>query len=142
VPYRGPASYETDHYDYVTNPVFWNMVDSYLNDEHPVGFRYDPTMDDCCGINNGFAATKSKETSIRRKTSISGPRGEMRYPLYGEKTSYEFECATCHAVHDTVSYNGKSMMGERSVGSQVYFLRHSNEKSSLCVDCHRNMYKQ
>ena len=49
------------------------------------------------------------------------------YPLYGPGTTAapttQFECATCHAVHDTVAYPGKQMVGGKSVGTQVFFLR-------------------
>lgn len=140
VVYRGPGSRESEDYDYVTNHAFWNMVDSHLKDGHPVGFTYDPARDNCCEVNNGFPATNSGTTDIQLKSSIPGSEGEKTYPLYGEKSSFQFECATCHAVHDTVSYSGKTFFGGRSVGSQAFFLRHSNAESSMCIDCHRNMY--
>ena len=47
-------------------------------------------------------------------------------------------CATCHAVHDTVAYPGKQMVGGKSVGTQVLFLRRDNAESAMCADCHVN----
>lgn len=94
--------------------------------DHPVSFTYDPTLDD---EDNGFKDSEAYGSG----QAIFGARGT--YPLYSS-ASDQFECATCHAVHDTVNYSGKLMTDGESSGTQVYFLRGDNSASGMCKDCH------
>jgi hypothetical protein len=138
VNYPGPGSHSNENYDYQMNPTFWAMLDTDLSNDHPISFTYAPSKDSSQD-NNGFpAATPCTDAPWRNW--IVGSVGT--YPLYGSGTTAapttQFECATCHAVHDTVAYPGKQMVGGKSVGSQVFFLRADNSGSAMCADCHRN----
>jgi hypothetical protein len=137
VNYPGPGSHTNENYDYQMNPTFWAMLDTDLSNEHPLSFDYDPTLDNTQD-NNGFPeALPCPEAPWR--DWIYTPVGN--YPLYGTGTDNDkFECSTCHAVHDTVAYPGKQMVGGKSVGSQVFFLRADNSGSAMCASCHRNRY--
>ncbi len=86
-----------------------------LSNDHPVGFAYVPGADQ---QNNGFPAVANNMIA-------------NTYPVYG--TTNQFECATCHDVHDTVTYAGKN-------NTAVYFLRKSNAGSQMCADCHVNRF--
>jgi hypothetical protein len=138
VNYPGPGSHTNENYDYQMNPTFWAMLDTDLSNEHPISFTYDPAKDNSQD-NNGFPAPTPCPTAQWRNW-IVGSQGT--YPLYGTGTvlspTTQFECSTCHAVHDTIAYPGKQMVGGKSVGTQVFFLRGDNSGSKLCADCHRN----
>ena len=140
VNYPGPGSHSNENYDYEMNPTFWAMLDTDLSNEHPISFTYDPALDSSQD-NNGFPDVEIGSDSPWRGW-IPGDQGTLTYPLYGSGTALnptdQFECATCHAVHDTVAYAGKQMVGGKSVGTQVFFLRTSNAGSELCNDCHVN----
>lgn len=140
VNYPGPGSHSNENYDYEMNPMFWAMLDTDLSNEHPISFTYDPS-DDNSQDNNGFpAAVPCGDAPWRQWINAA----TANYPLYGPGTTLspttQFECATCHAVHDTVAYTGKQMVGGKSVGSQVFFLRADNTASAMCADCHVNRY--
>jgi hypothetical protein len=139
VNYPGPGSHTNENYDYQMNPTFWAMLDLDLSNEHPISFTYDPAADNSQD-NNGFPAVVPCPTALWRNW-IPGSAG-ANYPLYGPGTTAtpttQFECATCHAVHDTVAYPGKQMVGGKSVGTQVFFLRRDNAGSAMCADCHVN----
>jgi hypothetical protein len=138
VNYPGPGSHQNENYDYQMNPTFWAMLDTDLTNDHPLSFTYNPAKDSNQD-NNGFPAQQPCPTAPWRNW-IYGTAGN--YPLYGTGTTAapttQFECATCHSVHDTISYPGKQMVGGKSVGTQVFFLRASNYNSGMCADCHRN----
>ncbi|MEW6054235.1 MAG: hypothetical protein AB1552_10690 [Nitrospirota bacterium] len=138
VNYPGPGSHSNENYDYEMNPTFWAMLDMDLSNEHPISFTYDPSRDNLQD-NNGFPIATQCPTAPWRYW-ILGANG-AKYPLYGADTTAatdQFECSTCHAVHDTVAYPGKQMVGGKSVGSQVFFLRSDNSGSKMCADCHVN----
>jgi hypothetical protein len=139
VNYPGPGSHTNENYDYQMNPTFWAMLDLDLSNEHPISFTYDPALDSTQD-NNGFPDAVPCPDALWRNW-IPGSAG-ANYPLYGAGTvaapTTQFECATCHAVHDTVAYPGKQMIGGKSVGSQVFFLRRDNSGSAMCADCHVN----
>jgi hypothetical protein len=140
VNYPGPSSPQNDDYDYEMNPSFWAMLGTDLSNDHPISFTYNPNMDNTQD-NNGFPAPNICNTGTSTRywiPSQDAPTG-LAYPLYGTDR-HQFECATCHSVHDTVQYNGKQLVGGKSVGTQVFFLRHSNAESKMCYDCHRNRY--
>jgi len=140
VNYPGPGSHSGEEYDYEMNPTFWAMLGVDLTDEHPLSFTYDPNSDNTQD-NNGFPEPNTCNTGTHTRywiPSTDNPTG-LAYPLYGSGL-HEFECATCHSVHDTVQYNGKLLIGGKSVGTQVFFLRHDNSESSMCADCHTNRY--
>jgi len=144
VNYPGPGSHSGEEYDYEMNPTFWAMIGTDLTNDHPISFTYDPSMDSTQD-NNGFPPTEECVTGTRIRNWIpSASLGTtLQYPLYGGTTSnpgFEFECATCHSVHDTVPYAGKQLVGGKSVGTQVFFLRASNAESAMCADCHINRY--
>lgn len=140
VNYPGPGSHTNENYDYEMNPTFWAMLDTDLSNEHPISFTYDPALDSSQD-NNGFPDPVPCPDAPWRGW-IPGDQGSLTYPLYGSGTTTaptdQFECSTCHAVHDTVAYPGKQMVGGKSVGTQVFFLRTSNAGSALCDDCHVN----
>jgi len=142
VNYPGPGSHTNENYDYQMNPTFWAMLDTDLSNEHPISFTYDPAADNSQD-NNGFPNATPCPTAPWRNW-IVGSNGS-HYPLYSggnavsrTASSDQFECSTCHAVHDTVMYPGKQMVGGKSVGTQVFFLRRDNSGSGMCADCHRN----
>jgi hypothetical protein len=135
VNYPGPGSHGNENYDYQMNPTFWAMLDIDLSNEHPISFKYDPSLD-TDQDNNGFPQATTCSTNPNRKW-IQTSHGT--YPLYGTGSENErFECATCHSVHDTVAYSGKQMVGGKSVGTQVFFLRADNSGSKMCAACHVN----
>jgi len=139
VNYPGPGSHTNENYDYEMNPTFWAMIGTDLSNDHPISFTYEPTADNQQD-NNGFPDAAPCPTATWRLW-IPGDMGAITYPLYGSgATANQFECATCHAVHDTVNYTGKQMVGGKSVGTQVFFLRTSNAGSELCNDCHVNRW--
>jgi len=122
------------------NPTFWAMLGLDLTNEHPISFTYDPAMDNTQD-NNGFPDTNPCNTGTRTRNLIPSVNTSktLAYPLYGS-TFDQFECSTCHSVHDTVPYPGKQLVGGKSVGSQVFFLRSDNSESKMCADCHINRY--
>jgi len=135
VNYPGPGSIDNPSYDYEMNPGLWAMLGTDLTDDHPVSFTYDPIKDNSQDFND-FPQAIPCPTTPDRMWIPDNQTSTIRYPLYGANKD-QFECATCHAVHDTVSYTGKQFVGGKSVGSQVYFLRNTNERSTMCADCHR-----
>jgi len=146
VNYPGPGSHTGEEYDYEMNPTFWAMLGTDLSNDHPISFTYNPYMDNTQD-NNGFPDVVMCQTGTRNRWWIPSqlPDGSkangITYPLYGtDNGGHQFECSTCHSVHDTVRYNGKQLVGGKSVGTQVYFLRHDNVESQMCYDCHRNRY--
>jgi hypothetical protein len=137
VNYPGPGSHQNENYDYEMNPTFWAMLGTNLTDDHPISFEYDPALDNDQD-DNGFPNEVPCPTAPWRLW-IPGGEGALTYPLYGTGAQANmFECATCHSVHDTVNYPGKTMVGGKSVGTQVFFLRTDNTSSALCADCHVN----
>jgi len=140
VNYPGPGSHSGEEYDYEMNPTFWAMLGTDLTNEHPISFTYDPAADNTQD-NNGFPDTNPCNTGTRTRNWIPSASSSktLAYPLYGS-TFDQFECSTCHSVHDTVPYPGKQLIGGKSVGSQVFFLRSSNAESAMCADCHVNRY--
>jgi len=139
VNYPGPGSHSNENYDYEMNSFFWAMLGTDLTNDHPISFTYDPSKDNNQD-NNGFPQAQPCPTAPWRMW-IPGDQGQLTYPLYGSgTTANQFECATCHSVHDTIAYVGKEMTAGKSTGSQVFFLRSSNAGSALCNDCHVNRY--
>jgi len=139
VNYPGPGSHGNENYDYQMNPTFWAMLDTDLRNEHPISFTYNPSLDNSQDA-NGFPGTTPCPDATWRNW-ISGTPSGATYMLYsngGTTGGMQFECATCHAVHDTIAYPGKQMVGGKSVGSQVFFLRGTNAGSAMCADCHVN----
>ena len=135
VNYPGPGSHGNENYDYQMNPTFWAMLDTDLSNEHPISFAYNPSLD-TNQDNNGFPAATTCSTNQNRMWIQTGG---MTFPLYGTGGNNDrFECATCHSVHDTVAYPGKQMVGGKSVGTQVFFLRADNSGSKMCAACHVN----
>ncbi len=146
VNYPGPGSPVNEDYDYQMNAFFWAMLDTALHDDHPISFTYIPSLD--ADYNNFPIATSCGFSTAPRKCipsfdlPVGGGTGFIGYPLYGSQMD-QFECATCHSVHDTVEYTDggvKTLVGGKSVGTQVFFLRRDNTKSMLCGDCHKNRY--
>lgn len=130
VNYPGPSSNPDGAYD--IQVAGWADLGSELKDEHPIGFNYQssPDLD-----NNAFPdATPVRTTLVGGNmvnTRYAIKSGETNYYLYGNGISDNkwFECATCHSVHDLGIYEGKG-------DYQVYFLRHDNTGSEMCLDCH------
>jgi hypothetical protein len=133
VNYPGPGSIATANYTFImgTAPynstyATWANLGIDLSNDHPVGFTYNASLDDTTD-NNGFPATIS--TVFR---------------LFGAGKD-QFECGTCHAVHDTGVAAGYSKNPwdnttklHTATTGQVYFLRSSNAASALCIACHVN----
>lgn len=95
-----------------------------LADDHPISFTYNPN-DDQQG--NNFP-------DIGGDGKITGAATTTKYPLYSNSNgSNQFECSTCHDVHDTAIYVTKDV-------SEVFFLRTSNAESRMCRDCHVAKY--
>jgi hypothetical protein len=142
--YPGPGSHQNESYDFEMNPTFWAMIGTDLHNDHPISFLYNPTLDDNQD-RNGFPPVVNCPVGVANRAFVQaddcvsttngfGPG----FPLYGTGTSNRmFECATCHAVHDTVDYPGKQLVGGKSVGNQVFFLRCDNQGSQFCGDCHK-----
>lgn len=136
VNYPGPGSIDNASYDYEMNPGLWAMLGTDLTNDHPVSFTYVPGLDN---DSNNFPTIYSDGITGRQWIpDITGP-STKRYPLYGSDGK-QFECATCHAVHDTVQYSDKNFVGGKSVGKQVFFLRQDNSGSKMCADCHIGKY--
>ncbi len=135
VNYPGPGSPVNTQYDFTSTLLQSGKsnLGSSMKDDHPVSFTYDPTKD---ADNNGFRDSLPYGSGSRK--AIYGAQGT--YPLFtADGLNYtQFECATCHSVHDTVDYPGKSMDDGISAGTQVYFLRGDNTGSGMCMDCHVN----
>jgi hypothetical protein len=134
VNYPGPGSIDNPAYDYEMNPGLWAMLGTNLTDDHPVSFTYDPIKDNTQDWNDFPQQIPCPTTPDRMW--IPDTNSRIRYPLYGANRD-QFECASCHAVHDTVEYDGKVFTGGKSVGEQVFFLRRDNRGSAMCADCHR-----
>ena len=65
---------------------------------------------------------------------ITGGTSGAKYPLYTNSNGEnQFECSTCHDVHDTAMYATKD-------SAEVFFLRTSNAESKMCRDCHVAKY--
>ena len=97
------------------------IIGTDLSNDHPVGFTYDPNAD---LNNNGFPA-------VNQATNEIGTTG--LYVFDENVGNDQMECATCHDVHDTVTYAGKG-------NTTVHFLRMSNAGSAMCAACHTNRY--
>jgi len=134
VNYPGPGSIDNPSYDYEMNAGLWAMLGTDLTNDHPVSFTYDPIKDNTQDWNDFPYPIPCPTTPDRMW--IPDSNDSIRYPLYGAGYD-QFECATCHAVHDTVQYSGKDFVGGKSVGAQVFFLRRDNQGSAMCADCHR-----
>lgn len=139
VNYPGPGSHQNENYDFEMNPTFWAMLGTDLTNDHPISFTYNPALDTDL---NGFPLGNTQCTGGNPNRLCIAPGspntiGFIGYPLYGANHD-QFECATCHSVHDTVLYSGKLLVGGKSVGTQVFFLRHDNSGSQMCAACHRN----
>jgi len=114
VNYPGPGSVANSNYELSNGDISgWAAIGLDLSQEHPVAFVYNQSLD---ADNNGFPAPAANGY-------IAGT-----FKLYDNNT---FQCATCHAVHDTATYTGKG-------STQVYFLRTTNESSQMCKACHVN----
>jgi cytochrome c553 len=136
VNYPGPGSIDNPDYDFDMNDDgLWAMLGTNLTDDHPISFTYNPLLDNTQDANDFPDAIPCPATPDRMWIPDTDT-GAIRYPLYGANKD-QFECATCHAVHDTVDYSGKQFDGGKSVGAQVYFLRNTNVMSTMCADCHR-----
>jgi hypothetical protein len=136
VNYPGPGSIDNAAYDYEMNPGLWAMLGTDLTNDHPISFTYVPSKDNTQD-NNAFPVAIPCPSTPNRMWIPNNQTHTIAYPLYGPNYD-QFECATCHAVHDTVSYAGKNFIGGKSVGTQVFFLRKTNAGSSMCADCHVN----
>ena len=101
------------------------ILDTTLNNDHPVGFVFNATQDLGGSGINGLTVVNSKIT-----TTLAN------FPLFpvGANTN-TFQCATCHTVHHTPddSYNPVT-------ANEVYFLRISNAGSQMCAQCHPLYY--
>lgn len=123
VNYPGPGSIFDPTYNITIAGIDALGLD--LTNEHPVSFDYNSTLD-----LDGNEFPVATATGTRGRMVITGATSGTQYWLYGEGTTLNwFECATCHAVHDTATYVGKGV-------TQVYFLRGTNEYSTMCMDCH------
>jgi formate-dependent nitrite reductase cytochrome c552 subunit len=117
--YPGPGSPGPNtNYDLAIGEITgWANLGTSLAEEHPVGFIYNSALD---VDGNGFPPL----SLVGAKYVINAALTD--YPVYDNNT---VQCATCHSVHDTASYDGKGT-------TQVYFLRTSNDSSAMCTDCH------
>jgi len=136
VNYPGPGSIEVDAYDFTMNNGKWAMLGTDLTNDHPISFTYNPIKDSLQDWNDFPKPIPCPQNPERKWIPSLNSGNTIRYPLYGAGWD-QFECATCHAVHDTVNYPGKQLVGGKSVGTQVFFLRHDNTASEMCRDCHR-----
>jgi len=127
VNYPGPGSTQNTNYDLSSGKIGnWANIGTDLSQEHPVAFVYNASADK---DNNGFQAASNGV--------ITGSGTGTSYRLYDNNT---FQCATCHAVHDTATYTKASWNGLNNPrgSGEVYFLRTSNSASQMCTDCHVN----
>lgn len=132
--YPGPCSTPDALYDYDMPDNACGMIGSGgtgpvhdLTNDHPIAFTYNPALD-TVNDNNGFPDA----TTIGTRQWIIGAYSGEQYPLYANTNGIDqFECATCHSVHDTIDYPDKGSL-------QVYFLRADNTGSTMCQDCHVN----
>ncbi|RJQ51542.1 MAG: hypothetical protein C4526_09755 [Nitrospiraceae bacterium] len=113
------TSYDLDLNNFVSP---WTNLGTGMTDDHPVSFTYNPSSD---YDGNDFPPIATDAGSGRKYANGA----QADYPLYGSGND-QFECATCHSVHDTENYTGKGQ-------TQVYFLRTDNSGSAMCTDCHR-----
>lgn len=125
VNYPGPCSVTDPIYDLEISGCADLGTD--LSNDHPISFTYEggaggPDVD-----GNNFPAATNMPGSLTRM-GIPGSISSTMYPLYGSGYD-QFECATCHSVHNTATYPGQG-------DYQVYFLRNDNTGSTLCLDCH------
>jgi len=138
VNYPGPCSSPDSAYDYdMPNFACGNLgsrtggTSHTLTDDHPLSFTYNPALDTATD-DNGFPDITVVGLGSGARDVIVGDLSGTYYPLYTDSASgriNQFECATCHAVHDTADYPDKGTM-------QVYFLRNDNTGSTMCQDCH------
>jgi len=125
VNYPGPCSDPDGAYDLQLSGCADLSND--LRNDHPISFNYLNSLDK---DDDGFPNTTTHGSTTR--LWVDGSVSD--YPLYGTGTGTDnnwFECATCHSVHDVVTYNGKG-------DYQVFFLRADNTGSAMCLDCHVN----
>lgn len=127
VNYPGPCSVTDPAYDLEISGCA--DLDTNLMDDHPISFNYNHTYD---LDGNGFPPATDVSIGGRPRHAIVGTTG-TNYFLYAPSAAGVdenwFECATCHSVHDTATYDGKG-------DYQVYFLRRDNTTSQMCRDCH------
>ena len=102
------------------------ILDTTLNNDHPVGFVFNASQDQGGSGLNGLSVVNSKIAVAN----------VANFPLFtvGANTN-TFQCATCHTVHHTPddAYNP-------TTANEVYFLRISNAGSAMCAACHPNFY--
>ena len=138
VNYPGPKSTPNTDYDFtdgdakLTAP--WTNLGTDMTDDHPISFTYNTALDDVTDA-NGFPAAITVSTGTKTRMMIPGTGAN--YPLYGTNQD-QMECATCHSVHHTATYDGPLMDSGESAGTQVFFLRNDNAGSQMCTDCHTN----
>jgi hypothetical protein len=123
VNYPGPGSDSTGKGNYyVDSSTFTTtlyVIGTDLSDDHPVGFQYVNTED---ANNNAFPALVGQQV---------GATGMYVFDNAAAGANDDnFECATCHDVHNSVI----------TTRAPVYFLRVSNEASAMCAACHVNKY--
>lgn len=136
--YPGPCSSVDPSYDYdmpdgscaqLGNGSGTGIAHDDLSNDHPISFTYIPLQDSEID-NNGFPTIDN--TTFAGRAFIPGEYTGTYYKLYSnEHGTDQFECGTCHDVHDGADYPDKGTY-------QVYFLRHDNTGSALCMDCHVN----
>lgn len=118
-----------------------------LTNDHPIGMTYADTSggpkSPGLGTNNigensfssGFRPKTARGSTgfyfVDASTAANGAPTftNIELPLYG--TNSTVECASCHDPHEQRTKNI-----DTGNGSQVFFLRASNENSQICRTCH------
>lgn len=121
---NAPGNEVASNYDIlISDPA--KILDTTLNNDHPVGFVFVASQD-----LGGSGITGLTVTNSRIVTALAN------FPLFpvGVNTN-TFQCATCHTVHHTPDdgYNPTAV-------NEVYFLRISNAGSQMCAQCHPAYY--
>lgn len=132
---RNTASGDASKYNMAAGDLsnFGNLGTS-LQEEHPVGFVYDPVGDpDGEGNNFPTSLTSNKIGGYLPLYTVNGS-----FTGAAPSSSSMMGCGTCHEPHNRFSYSG-------SGNTQVYFLRNAagskgNADSDLCRTCHVNKY--
>ncbi|MFQ5657171.1 MAG: cytochrome c3 family protein [Candidatus Methylomirabilales bacterium] len=101
-----------------------------LTNDHPISMRYSqansPSGTD--GTDNHATGFYAEFTSGTREYVNKGATtvDVSALPLYSDGASTDFvQCGTCHDPH------------REAIGTQVNFLRKSNDMSALCLTCHK-----
>lgn len=113
--YPGPDSVQNANYDSTAFSLStYSNIGTDLSNDHPVGFTYNNAAD---LQNNGFPTLQGNNLISSNMFAFDNSVG-----------SDQFECATCHDVHN------------QSVPTRqpVYFLRFNNNGSNMCAACHGN----